>query len=238
MTDCNLTQWLLSLGRRDRSADDEAALERHVLGCPTCSAAAAQVNGFDSAVAKAMVAVPVPAHFREKLLTTAAARRGEAWRRKAYQYSALAAGLLLAVGAAFAGHWRNRPVLDTAALVVSAEQDSEGREAAVKVWLAKQELPQDFPFGADLDFRLCVFHGKGELQGRDVPVVVFQNGTEQARLYVVREGQLNTADIRGEEGSVWKVAVARHPTAAGVSYVILYTNDLEQFRRKLIGPAA
>ncbi len=235
--DCNLSQLLLTLGRADRGIDDQAALDRHVAGCAACAALATQLSGFDSALASAMTAVPVPANLHDNLLMTAYARRGALWRRSAYRTAALAAGVLLAVGLVVGGIWRYRPVVDTAELVLATEQgwESRERETAVRDWLTKQDLPAEFPFAVDLDFRHYVFHGKGELSGRDVPVVVFQNGPEQARLFVVREGQLNTADARGFEGSVWKSYVVRHPTEKGITYVVLYTNGLEPFLRRVPG---
>ena len=231
--DCNLSQLLLTLGRADRGADDQAALDRHVAGCAACAALANQMSGFDAALASAMIAVPVPATLHDNLLMTAYARRGALWRRSAYRSAALAAGLLLAVGLVLGGVWRYRPAVDSAELVSATEQDWESRDSAVRDWLTKQDLPAAFPFEVDFDFRYYAFHGKGELGGRDVPVVVFQSGGEQARLFIVREGQLNTTDLRGFEGSVWKSYVVRHPTVKGITYVVLYTNGLEPFLRRV-----
>ena len=233
--DCNLSQLLLTLGRADRGVDDQSALDRHVAGCAACAALANRLSGFDSAVATAMAAVPVPTTLRDNLLNAAYARRGAQWRRTAYRTAALAAGVLVAVGLLFGGLYRYRPVVDAAELVTTTEREWETRESAVRDWLTGQALPPDFPFEVDFDFRHYVFHGKGELAGRDVPVVLFQSGTEQARVFVVRDGQLNTTDLRGLEGSVWKVLVARHPTVKGFTYVVLYTNGLEPFRRRPLG---
>ena len=42
-----------------------------------------------------------------------------------------------------------------------------------------------------------------------------------------------TMDARGFEGSVWKSYVVRHPTVKGITYVVLYTNGLEPFLRRV-----
>lgn len=233
--DCNLSQLLLTLGRADRGADDQAALDRHVTGCAACAAFADRLSGFDVTIATAMVAVPVPPSLHVNLLNAAYARRGAQWRRTVYRTAALAAGVFIAFGLLLGGIYRNRPVLDAGELVTTTEREWETHEPTVRDWLTAQDLPPDFPFEVDFDYRYYVFHGKGELAGRDVPVVLFQNGTEQARVFVVREGQLNTTELHGLEGSVWKVLVARHPTVKGFTYVVLYTNGLEPFRRRPLG---
>lgn len=235
--DCNLSQLLLSLARGDRGVDDQAALDRHLTGCAACSALAKRLSAFDAAVASAMVAVPVPPTLRDNLLKAAYTRQGAAWRRTVYRCVGLAAAVLLTVGLISGGAWRLRPVADGTELTVAAENAWEFREATVRDWLVRQDLPAEFPAEADFDLRLSTFHGKGDLAGREVPVVIFQNGPEQARVYIVRESQLNTRELRAAEGSVWKVAVAAHPTARGLTYVVLYTNALEPFlRRPLSGP--
>jgi hypothetical protein len=233
--DCSLSQLLLTLGRTDLGSDDRAALDRHAAGCPSCAALARQVSGFDAAVAAAMAAVPVPPTLHDHLLTAAYARRGALWRRAVYRYAALAAGVVVAVGLVSGGLWRFRPALDGYALVNATEQGWEDRKTAVRDWLARQDLPPEFPAAVDPDFQWYTFHGKGELGGREVPVVVFQRGTHQARVYVVREGVLNTSGLQPEEGSIWRVDVVPHATRRGVSYVILHTNSLDLFRRQPAG---
>lgn len=236
--DCNLSQLLLTLGRADRGADDQAALDRHVAGCPACSALANRLTGFDSAVAAAMANVPVPTALHDNLLKAAYTRQGAIWRRTVYRYAALAAGIVLTVALISGGIWRYRPVLDAHELVIATEQDWDTRDMAVRAWLDKQGLPEAFPFEVDFDTRFYVFHGKGELAGRDVPVVVFQDGPSQLRLYVVREGQLNTKDLQSEEGSVWTTTFVRHPTAKGITYVVLHTHGVAPFLKRPRGPTA
>lgn len=232
--DCNLSKLLLSLGRADRGTDDQAALDRHLADCPACAAFATRSTGFDAAVVAAMSAVPVPPTLRDDLLKAAYTRQGAIWRRTVYRYAGLAAALLLAVGLVSGGLWRFRPAVDGAELVRAAERDGDFRDEAVRAWLTAQELPTDFPFEMDLDLRLCVFQGKGELAGREMPMLLFQRGQEQARLYIVRDSQLNLTDFHPDERSVWKTTSARHPTARGVVYVAVYTNALDQFRKQPI----
>ena len=72
------------------------------------------------------------------------------------------------LGLGFSGYLRSRPAIDSDAVAFSAEQDWELREAPVRDWLVKQDLPGELPL--DFDYRHYSFHGKGELAGRETPV--------------------------------------------------------------------
>jgi hypothetical protein len=220
--DCNLSRALIALGRRELTADDALVLDRHLAGCPACALAAQKLNALDSALNRAMNAVPIPPRLHDDLLKSAFARRGADLRRKIYQYAALAAAVLIAVGLSYGGYWRTRPVLNTNALAERVEAEQENHERVVRDWLAGQALPTHLPY--EFDFRLCLFHGKGELHGRDVPVIVFASGRDTARVYLVRRNQFKTDDARFARSSLGSVEVlaSADPT---VLFVVTYTTE-------------
>ncbi len=243
---CNLARILLEFPAADLAADDRASLAGHVASCPHCAAISADEAAFHGALAKAMQSVPVPAGLHSKLLREGFALRGARHRRQLYQWSALAAGLLLAIGVGFSGYLRNRPTIDTDAVAIAAERDWEFREAPVREWLTQQDLPGDLPY--DFDYRYYAFHGKGELAGRDAPVVVFHGRftnefgtveTHTARVYVVEESRFKLLQLKEAQASLVRVTVKSHPTRPDIAYVIVCTSDtLEPFLKRPDPPKA
>lgn len=243
MMNCSLARMLLAFPRADLAADDRAGLAAHVAGCAHCVAAAAGEAALHTAFATAMRAVPVPAGLHFKLLREEFAQRGARHRRIAYQWSAMAAGLLVAVGLAFSGYVRSRPDLDSAAIAMTAEQDWETREAPVRDWLVKQDLPGELPL--DFDYRYYAFHGRGELAGRDTPVIVFHGQftnqfdvkeTHTARVYIVESSRFKLQDLNDAQASLVRVTVKLHPTRPDLAYVIVSTGDsLDPFLKRFVG---
>lgn len=243
---CSLSRMLLAFPRADLAEEDRAGLSAHVAGCPHCAGIAAGEAALHGAFAKAMQAVPVPEGLHSKLLREGFAQRGARHRRQFYQWSALAASLLLALGLGFSGYLRSRPAIDSDAVAFSAEQDWELREAPVRDWLVKQDLPGELPL--DFDYRHYSFHGKGELAGRETPVVVFHGQftnrfdakeTHTARVYIVEASRFKLQDLKDVQASLVRVAVHRHPTRPDIAYVIVYTSDtLDPFLKRIVGPKA
>jgi hypothetical protein len=179
--------------------------------------------------------VPVPAELHARLIKTAFAHRGAQLRRKVYQAAALAATVLVTLGLALGGYWQSRPNLDSYALATRTEIEHEHRQQAVQDWLIARNLPTRLPY--EFNFRLCLFHGFEEIQDRNVPVVIFSLGRDQARVYYVRKDQFKTDDARFAKSSLCTVEV--HPSAdPDVVIVISYTTDrLDPFLlRGPIGP--
>lgn len=237
---CSLARMLLAFPKADLAADDRAQLLDHVDACPACAAAQTLDAALHNAFAKAMQAVPVPVDLHDKLLRASFAIRGARHRRLAYQWSAMAAGLLLAVGIAVGGYWRARPEVNADAVAMQVERDWEFREAPVHEFLLKENLPAELP--ENFDYRYYSFHGKGDLAGRDTPVVVFQgqfgNETHTARVYIFESFRFKLGDILEAQSSFVRVSVKQHPTRPDISYVIVYTSEtLEPFLKR-VGPNA
>ncbi len=235
--ECNLSRTLIALGKNELAPEDSVALSQHLAGCSTCAQAANKLQQFDARIGEAMRAVPVPTGLHESLLKTAFAARGAILRRRVYQTAMLAASLIIAIGLIYGGYWRSRPELDTNALAVRTELEQERREQAAREWLATHHLPAKLPY--EFDFRLCLFYGKEELAGRDVPVIVFSNGRDTAKLYFVRKNQFKTEDARFAKSSLCTVEV--HASAdPDIVFVVTYTTEkLDPFLlRRAIGPIA
>ena len=241
---CSLARMLLAFPRADLAEDDRAGLAAHVAGCPNCAAQAAGEAALHTAFATAMRSVPVPSDLHSKLLREGFAQRGARHRRIAYQWSALAAGVLVAVGLAFSGYLRSRPDIDTNAIAMTAEQDWETREAPVRDWLVKQDLPGQLPL--DFDYRYYAFHGRGELAGRDAPVVVFHGQftnqfgakeTHTVRVYIVESSRFKIGDLQDAQASLVRVTVKLHSGRPDLAYVIVSTGDsLDPFLKRITGP--
>ena len=243
---CNLARMLLEFPGADLAAEDRASLAGHVATCPQCAASSAGEAAFHGVLARAMQSVPVPAGLHAKLLREGFALRGARHRRQLYQWSALAAGLLLAIGVGFSGYLRNRPTIDTDAVAIAAERDWEFREVPVREWLTQQDLPAELPF--DFDYHYYTFHGKGELAGRDTPVVVFHRQftnefgnveIHTARVYVVDLSRFKLHELKEAQASLVRVTVKSHPTRPDIAYVIVCTSDtLDPFLKRTFPPKA
>ncbi len=242
---CSLSRMLLEFPAADLAAEDRASLAAHVAGCPNCAKLATSEVSHHSVFAKAMQAVPMPVELHAQLLRKGFAQRGARHRQQFYRWSALVAAIAIAIGLGFSSYLGSRPEIDTMALAVATEQDWEQREAPVREWLVKQELPGDLPL--DFDFRNYAFHGKGELAGRDTSVVVFQNqftnqfGTKEthtARVYIVELSRYkNFEKLVDAQASLVRVTVKRHPTRTDLAYVIVHTTEtLDPFLKRPIGP--
>ena len=85
--DCNTARMLATFfGRQgpELAPEDAAALDTHLTACPQCAAEIQFERAFDDRVGKAMLAVPIPAELKGKLLDGVYAQRGSWYRQKAY----------------------------------------------------------------------------------------------------------------------------------------------------------
>jgi hypothetical protein len=202
--DCRDAQFYLRFRRPGSDEFDPEVggeLDRHLAGCPHCAAEARADAAFDAAVTAAMRDVPVPAGLRNRLVAHVAAQRGAALRRRVTRYASVAAAVLLAVGIGF-GAFGSRPELDLYALVSAEAQQDRQPEETVRKWLTAQKLPADLPY--PFDYALLKELSVKEVQGREVPVIVFAaRGTDSgfAKVYIFRVNQFrNLKDLQGAVG--------------------------------------
>ncbi len=227
--------------------DDAASLDRHLAGCDTCAADARSVSTFDAALGNAMRAVEIPANLRAKLIASTSAQRGMVLRRRTYQFAALAASILLTIGLATGIFTANRPHPDTYELASKADAlsnvlrfevgaigaaavnpEAEANEAAIRKWLKAERLPElPEPF----DYGLLISHHWEDVQGRQVPVVMFR-GRDQgfAKVYAFRATQFNLKDVKPVNTSNCQALIYTTDWTPGVTFVVVFTGrDLLPF---------
>jgi hypothetical protein len=201
--DCRDAQFYLRFRRPGSDEFDPEVrreLDRHLADCPHCAAEARADAAIDTALAVAMRFVPVPAGLRDRLVAHVAAQRGTALRRRAYRYAGVAAAVLLTVGLGF-GAFGSRPELDLYALVSAEAQQDRQPEETVRNWLTAQKLPPDLPY--PFDYALLKGFSLKEVQGREVPVIVFASRGDSgfAKVYIFRTNQFrNVKDLQGAVG--------------------------------------
>jgi len=220
-------------GPDEIGAEVTDALDRHLAACPRCAADARTATTFDTSVAAAMRDVPVPAGLRTRLVADLSVRHAVVFRRRLYRGFALAASLLLSVGLVVGAFTAARPQPDTARIAWDADAigDPQTSEDAVRTWLVAQRLPAQLP--EPFDYGLYLTRGTEEVQGRDVPVVVFRDphGPGFAKVYVFRSTSFDLKDMHEVQSSSCR-AVPYPDRAAGVTFVVVYTGqELTPFLR-------
>lgn len=238
--DCRDAQFFLRfrrVGPDELGPAESAALDAHLGGCTRCAADARAAFATDVAFAAAMRDVPIPGGLRDRLVAAAFSRRGVAVRRKVYRFAAVAASLMLAVGLGIAAFTASRPHPDTLALAMQGDAvgDAHAAEATVRQWLGAKRLPA---IPEDFDYHLLLTYGSEEVQGRDVPVVVFRerNGPGFAKVYAFRTTTFDLKGVREAQSSYCRAKPYPDPVT-GVTYLIVFTGqDLAPFLRGAGGP--
>jgi hypothetical protein len=228
MMQCRDAQFYLRLRRHagdELGTDVTGDLDRHLAGCAACETDARAAASFDRAVAKAMMAVPVPAGLRDKLLILASAHRGGVIRRKAYRVAALAASIFFVTGLVFGVFSFSRAKMTGEAFVAVQDRIHEDPEGALRDWLVSQKFPDQLP--EPFDPYLLVTLGTETVQGKDVPVAVFRHPRERgfAKVFIFRDdGTYNLKDLADAQMSHTMARVVRDPARyRGVQYVIVHT---------------
>jgi Putative zinc-finger len=236
--DCNTARMLVTFFGRQGSElapEDAADLDAHLAGCPKCSELVKFERAFDDRVGKAMLAVPVPAGLKGKLLDGAAAARGGWYREKAYAVAGLAACVLATVVGVVAYQMATAPVLTATEIVAEADDRVPNRARMVEDVLGKRGLT----FSPERPFDLIQLEKAGiePFQGRDVPFLYFVNGAKNARatVYVVRKTDFDWSKLPRDGSSVpsvygYQVAVLNDTRRKDVAYVVVFTGaGLELF---------
>ncbi len=232
--ECRDAQFYL---RFQRHATDElggevtSALRQHLDRCPVCAAEAQVIVAFDSALARAMKAVPVPPKLRNRILTHVAMKQGALLRAKLYR---VAVGIAAVVVIGLLG-WgivaRTRPPVDPQSLAELADSQLHRPEDYTRRWLMDQKLPDSLPL--DFDWELVTHRGFDDVQGQNVPVVVFTtpDGRDFAKVYIFRkDGRFDTRNLQAGQASRASADVYDTPHAV---YVIVYTGGPRGLQRFL-----
>jgi hypothetical protein len=216
--------------------EDAASLGTHVAACPECAAAVQFERSFDDRVAQAMLAVPVPAGLKGKLLDGVAAQQGTWYRQKAYALVGMAACLLIAIGGVVAWQVSQAQPLSLAQIAADADQrDEDQRAVKVREFLAHEGVP--FHPEQPIDLGLVEAYGVRDFQGKQVPALFLVNTARNARatVYVVRDSDFQWKKLPQDGSSViskygYQIAVLRDTERPGIGYVVVFTGaGLELF---------
>ncbi|VTR97223.1 : DUF3379 [Gemmata massiliana] len=250
--DCRDAQFYLRLrghATDELGPDVTGSLDDHLATCPACAADGRAIAVFDRAIARAMIAVPVPSGLRSQLVARVAEKQGADLRRKAYRAVAALAASVLFVGIAFGIFTKTRPKVDTDALVQRADEQLSDPERSTREWLISKKLPDRLPDEWELDLSLVMHRVKEEIHGEDVPVLVFRSSdprdpTAFAKVYLFpNNGRFDLKNIQDAQASLTTArVVVGQGDLRGVTYVIVHTggplDGLKQFRRSLNGSRA
>ena len=247
--DCR-TARLLAEFQRPRSGElppDEAnALECHLASCPECDAAVRAERRLDEHFGPALRDVPVPDGLRERLLSRlrearlAPIRRKLAWTARGV---AVAATLLIGVFAWWYWIGSKPPHLDPETALYDDLGNYNARSAEeVQDWFRDRKhvtmlAPREF------DYSYLTWCGMAPLQGKEVPLLIFQRTEDaitRARVFVLAADQFDVGNLRIELANIPPAEPNKEPViesvgrklvlhdsaeAPGTAYVIIFDGD-------------
>jgi len=239
--DCKTARMLAELrGNRDSELppEENAELNAHLNSCASCHSILSVERRIDAHFAKVMQAVPAPPRLKSKILDRLATERGALYRRRLFAVVAAAAAIFVAVGI-FSWEPFRKTKLDLDGMVVKEDEYGNNPEPVVKAWL--KGLGVDYQPAEPLDPHLIACHGITEIQGKQVPMIFYQNADRRvvAQVFVIRAVDFDVSNLpqtrSGSSGlfgrNIRVIADKAHP--ADVAYVVLFTGDsLDNFKAK------
>jgi hypothetical protein len=232
MMDCRTARLLLDYAR-PRTAELEAAevdaLQCHLVDCGECAALAQAERMADHRLGQAMRAVVVPEGLRTRLLTRVETEyrtaKRRTWLRRA-GVAALAASLLMGLWLGI--EWKNQPVsVDTDRLAYQVFEDtSNPLPDTVQAWFKSKGTDTIAP--PDFNYGLLKYYGVADLQGKRVPLLLFVQGKEQARVYILSDKQFDFKDALANPpgpGSGCKVELRPSLKDPHLAYLVVYTGE-------------
>jgi hypothetical protein len=246
--DCNTARRMLEFAgplHRELDPPDLQALEAHVAACPDCALLSRQERRDDDEIGRAMRRVDVPDRLRAAILTRLAddraAERKWRWKSTVLTGVAAAAVVMIAVGGWMLYQQATLRPFDLAqfAEVVKNGRINEKSPAAIENVYKARGIDMKAP--AALNYAFLDHHGLAELQGHQVPCLIFirddpaANIHAHAKVYVVSDRQFNLKDMPATDARDTdygeKIEVDHEP-GSHFAYVIVYTGEnLDWLRR-------
>jgi hypothetical protein len=250
--DCKTARLLLDFQRPragELPADDAAALEGHLAGCPDCDAICRTERRLDDYFGRAVRDVPLPDGLRERLLGRLQEERSAAVRRQlAWAARGLAVAAALLIGMFVWWHFvgsQPKP-LDFQAALEEDFTKANARASAEQVqdWFRDQHqvtmvAPKQFNYAWLADIYLTT------LQGKRVPKLVFQLPVgAQAHVFVLGDDQFDLGRLRTELANTpaepsklpelvsldRRLTLLESDEPHGPAYLVIYEGDrLESF---------
>jgi hypothetical protein len=230
--------------RRELDPPDLQALEAHLADCPECAVLSLQERREDEAIGRAMRQVDVPDRLRAAILTRLAEDRAASrkWRWKSTVLTGVAAAAVLMI---VIGGWMLYQQATLKPLDISQVADQVKRDTVQKDpdLIEKAYKDRGIEMKAPTAFNYAFFdhHSLAELQGRQVPCLVFIRDDEtanihaHAKVYVVSDHEFQFKGMPPSDGMDpgygYKIEV-NHEPGARFAYVIVYTGEnLDWLRR-------
>jgi hypothetical protein len=219
--------------------EDDAELDQHLNSCHECRSVLRVERQIDSHIGRAMKSVVVPFGLKSKILDRLATERGAWHRRRIFTVAAAAAAVVLAVGiVTWKPHGKKK--LDLDALIANDTKWKQNPKERLETWLAVEGIRYrpDVP----LDPHLIAFHGMAEIQGKQVPMLVYRNIERNvtAQVFILRDADFDLSSLPQTSGGTMgyygrKVEIVQDAEQPGkIAYLILYDGDsLEPFQIRL-----
>jgi hypothetical protein len=233
--DCNHARLLLHFvrpGSTELEPQDLDSLRQHLADCAACGAAARAEKRFDDVIGRAMHAVPLPLHLRQRVLDRLAKEDPYRRRRRLLAGAAAAAVLLLAAGVSWHVWLRPLPEIEIPISFVEARTP-----AAVEAWFRDHEgidmvAPRYGPEGRAFNYELLESLEVAVHQGQPVPRLCFHSveGGRQvtAAVWVLSERQFSFENLPSSvSGSTMVIG-----PEGGFVFIVEYSGgSLEPFLR-------
>lgn len=236
--DCKTAHLLMHFARPQFSeleASAAADLQKHLTSCAECAQLAESERALERHLGSAMRDVPVPEGLRDRLLFRLALVQAGLRRRRIVRAAAglsAAAAVLLACWLGLSWQKIHPPTLDLDSLEtrIAAEIANPSQEQ-VQDWLDSKNVKAPAP--AFLNYLYLSHYHLADLQGRQVPLLFFTRGKDQARVYILSGEQFNLKALQAAgagPGSLCKIDIRFHPDDPGHAYVVVHTGtSLEPF---------
>ncbi|HEV2947117.1 MAG TPA: hypothetical protein VGX70_07060 [Gemmataceae bacterium] len=233
--DCKTARLMLDFARPRRpeleSADLEA-LESHLADCPECGPLAQTERQIDSRLSRAMLTLPIPEGLRDRLLTKLEAeRRSRNWKRRRWlALPAAAAALLLATWLGL--NWFAKPERISVERLVDVDYG--------KIINPRPEMVEDY-FRSEGIFTIAPVNANyallsdcyvTSLEGRRVAKLVFTDGKNSARVYILPTKHFDVAEAARNQpmdGSGWKAEIRFDPSGK-YGYLVIYLGEGEPLK--------
>jgi hypothetical protein len=214
-------------------------LETHLDECPECGPLIRAERRVDQHLGKAMQAVPVPKGLHGRI-SARLARERWGWNQRGRRIAAVlgaAAAIFLVVGTVFL--WPRKPIylpvdqIGGRIWVQTANPRPEAIEADFESMGIKTVAP------ADVNYSFLRYYGIENLKGKNVPVLFFTDGKNDACVYILPVKVFDVAEAFANQqgvGSGWEAEI-RYDSSRQYGYLIIYTGEpLKLFPKKDTGP--
>ena len=216
--------------RSELAPEDTAELNTFLAANPTTAADVAADRAFDAHIARSMKDVPIPEGLKGRLLDRVAIEKGAWYRQKAWSLVGLAAALLVATGGILALRLSTAPDLDPAVAIVPFDEHYQDPAGEINRFLARRGL--SFEPARSFNMNMADRPVMAELQGREVPMIVFRNQTKNAtaKVFIIRDTDFNWKNLP-QDGSLvpsiygQQVALVPHATRRDIAYLVVFTGD-------------